>query len=170
MERSPSGILPAGYYRGEGLLYFSGSYHAHNNVYAFIASLALELERTFGDPRFRDVAVANLQWIAGVNVGIPETSEGVLRYNPVSMIHGIGREYRGSWTKIPGTICNGFSAHRQFSVHPPRAATDRPILLHTEGYIAHSLPYLAALARMEAYPPRAGRDDGSKGSSQEERE
>ncbi len=153
-ERSPFRILPAGYWTGEGLLWFSGWYHAHNNAYAFAASLALELERQLDDPRFREVAVGNLQWIAGLNTGLlEETADGDRRYLPVGMIAGVGHRSRGSWSGIPGTICNGFSASEQFRIRPPRAADDRPVYFDDEGYVAHSLPYLAALARLVSYPP-----------------
>ncbi len=146
-ERSPFLILPAGYYRDEGLLYFGSWYHGHNNIYAFAASLALEFEKMFQDDRFRAVAVGNLQWIAGLNCGLKEGDPA--RYVPVSMIAGIGARCRGSWTKITGSICNGFSASRQFRIAPASAETDLPRFFDDEAYIAHSLPYLAALSRLE---------------------
>lgn len=148
-QRSPFLILPAGYYRNEGLLYFSSWYHGHNNIYAFAASLALEFEKFFKDARFRQIAVGNLQWIAGLNCGI--TAGDPSSYVPVSMIWGFGRRYRGSWTQIPGSICNGFSASEQFRIAPPTAKADLPSYFDDEAYIAHSLPYLAAIARLEAY-------------------
>ena len=148
-QRSPFLIVPAGYYHNEGLLYFSTWYHGHNNIYAFAASLALEFERFFKDARFRQIAVGNLQWIAGLNCGIMEDNPP--GYVPVSMIWGVGRRYRGSWTKIAGSICNGFSASEQFRIAPPAASADLPSHFDDEAYIAHSLPYLAAIARLEAY-------------------
>ncbi len=148
-SKSPFLILPAGYYRGEGLMYFGSWYHAHNNIYAFAASLALELGRLFDDERFRAIAVGNLQWIAGLNCGIREGDPG--RYLPVSMISGIGGRCRGSWSKIPGSICNGFSASRQFRISEISARKDRPLFFDDEAYIAHSVPYLAALSRLRAY-------------------
>jgi hypothetical protein len=148
-QRSPFLILPAGYDRDEGLLYFGSWYHAHNNIYAFAASLALEFDRFFHDDRFRKIAVGNLQWIAGLNCGLEEGQPA--RYVPVSMIAGIGARSRGSWTRIPGSICNGFSASKQFKIAPASAAEDVPRFFDDEAYIAHSLPYLAALTRLEAY-------------------
>jgi hypothetical protein len=149
METSPFEVLPAGCFSGEGLLHFSGWYHAHNGMYALAASLALELYSVLHRPRLRELAVANLQWVAGLNAGVPD-SESAGRYVPVSMITGVGREHRGGWTGIPGTICNGFAATPQFTVEPPRAETDVPAHLHDEGYIAHSLPFVAALGRLRA--------------------
>ena len=63
--------------------------------------------------------------------------------------YDIGARSRGSWSKITGSICNGFSASPQFKIAPISAAKDRPKFLDTEAYIAHSLPYLAALTRLE---------------------
>lgn len=154
-RRSPFLILPAGYYTDQGLVYFGSWYHAHNNIYAFTASLALELNELFDDPQLRDIAVGNLQWIAGLNCGKLEGDPP--RHVPVSMIYGIGQRCRGSWSKIPGSICNGFSASKQFSIAPVSAAGDKPRFFDDEAYIAHSLPFLAALARLEAYRDRAER-------------
>lgn len=148
-EKSPFLILPAGYYRDQGLMYFGSWYHGHNNIYAFTASLALELGRLFDDPRLCDIAVGNIQWIAGLNCGKAEGKPA--QYRPVSMIYGIGNRYRGSWSKIPGSVCNGFSASRQFRIAPITADRDKPVHFDDEAYIAHSLPFLAALARLEFY-------------------
>lgn len=148
-RNSPFLILPAGYYTGEGLQFFGSWYHGQNNIYAFNASLALELGELFDDPQFREIAVGNLQWIAGLNCGKREGQPA--KYLPVSMISGIGARTRGSWSEIPGSICNGFSASRQFKIAPALAMTDKPTYFDDEDYIAHSLPYLAALARLEAY-------------------
>ena len=72
-------------------------------------------------------------------------------YNSISMIAGIGCRTVESWTNIPGTIINGFSASKQFKIYPPSMEKDLPVYLDDEGYIAHSLPYLAALARLRVY-------------------
>jgi len=148
-RQSPFLILPAGYYSDQGLVYFGSWYHAHNNIYAFTASLALELGELFGDRQLRDIAVGNLQWIAGLNCGLREGRPP--GYVPVSMVYGIGDRFRGSWSKIPGSVCNGFSASKQFSIAPITAATDRPAFFDDEAYIAHTLPFMGALARLEAY-------------------
>jgi hypothetical protein len=148
-KESPFLILPSGYYKDEGLLYFSSWYHAHNNMYAFAASLALEFHNFFQDNRFIEIAIGNIQWIAGLNCGLVQ--EGSDQYNSVSMIAGVGNRTMKSWTNIPGTIINGFSASKQFNVSPPSLEKDLPVYLDDEGYIAHSLPYLAALARFRAY-------------------
>lgn len=148
-KESPFFILPAGYYDEEGLLYFSSWYHGHNNIYGFAASLALEFQKYFNDDRFNDIAIGNIQWIAGLNCGWKQEESD--HYNSISMIAGIGSRRVESWTNIPGTIINGFSASKQFKIFPPSMEKDLPAYLDDEGYIAHSLPYLAALARFRAY-------------------
>ncbi|WP_136464772.1 cellulase N-terminal Ig-like domain-containing protein [Flagellimonas onchidii] len=144
-SQSPFYILPSGYYKDEGLIFFGSWYHGHNNMYAYTASMALEYEKLFKDTRFRKIAYGNLQWIAGLNYGIKEQETVV----GISMISGIGARFRGSWTNIPGSICNGFSSSPQFKIELVSAATDYPKSFDTEDYIAHTLPYLAALARWE---------------------
>jgi len=146
---SPFLILPSGYYRNEGLLHFSSWYHAHNKIYPFAAILALEFQRFFNDEQFREIAVGNLQWIAGLNCGIP--NEDTSKYLSVSMISGIGSRFRGSWTNIPGSVCNGFSAGKQFRINPPSAKDDLPLYFNDEDYIAHTIPFIAALVRFESY-------------------
>ena len=148
-SKSPFDILPAGYFTNQGLLFFGNWYHAHNNIYAFIASLAIEINQIIDEPKLRKIAVANIQWICGLNCGIVE--EGSENYLPISMVHGIGNRYRGSWSKIIGSICNGFSSSPQFKIIPSDAKSDRPVYLDDEAYIAHSLPFLAALSRLKAY-------------------
>lgn len=148
-NQSPFLILPAGYYQNEGLLYFGSWYHGHNKIYAFAASLALEFQKFFKDDQFRAIAVGNIQWIAGLNTGLKD--DDTSKYLPVSMIAGKGGRYSGSWTGIPGSICNGFSAGKQFSVTPASAENDMPVYFNDEDYIAHTVPYLAALTRFKAY-------------------
>ncbi|MBN1436532.1 MAG: glycoside hydrolase family 9 protein [Sedimentisphaerales bacterium] len=149
-KKSPFYILPAGYYCGQGLTYFGSWYHAHNNIYAFAAILALEFANIFDDSQFVDIAVGNLQWIAGLNCGQADNCA----YVPISMIKGIGHRYysdKGWNGEIKGAICNGFSASPQFTICPITMAEDKPMYLDNEAYIAHSLPYLAALARLSCH-------------------
>lgn len=148
-KKSPFAILPAGYYKNEGLLFFGNWYHAHNNMYAFAAVLALEFEKYFNERKFNKIAINNLQWIAGANCGWKEKNE--LVFKSYSMIAGVGTRTKGSWTGIPGTICNGFSASKQFRIEPVSSATDLPIYFDDEGYIAHSFPFIAALVRLKDF-------------------
>lgn len=140
---NPFQLLPMGYYKNEGLLTFSGLWHGMNGAYGSAAALALELEDYTEDVRFGKIATGNLQWIAGLNSGVFE--EGV--YTSKSMIYGIGDEFIGSWTKIPGTICNGFESDAQFIFTEPKEDTDGPSVFTDEGWITHSGGWLSAISR-----------------------
>lgn len=140
---NPFRLLPAGYFEGEGLLTFSGLWHGMNGAYGSAAALALELEQFTGDARFRAIAMGNLQWIAGLNSGVAENDRFVAK----SMIYGLGDEFIGSWTKIPGAVCNGFEADKQFVFTEPSAAEDGPFYFTDEDWITHSGGWLSALSR-----------------------
>jgi hypothetical protein len=115
-----------------------------------------------GEAEFKDIAVSNLQWICGLNAGItkeaitlgcviddPDIGEG--EAVPFSMINGIGGFSAGCWTKIKGSICNGFGTGKQFVYDvPPVKGKDRPEALHDEDWITHNGGFLAGLSRMAA--------------------
>lgn len=156
---NPFYLLPEGYFAGEGLLWFCGPWHGINTSYGFAAGLATELEMAFGDPRFRQIAVGNLQWIAGLNAGITrEALAGCVKWTadipegqavPYSQIWGVGKRFAGGWLGIEGTICNGFDANPQFQfVVPPTAANDAPRLFTDEDWIPHAAGWISALARL----------------------
>jgi hypothetical protein len=56
--------------------------------------------------------MAQLQWIAGMNVGLPRVRQD--RENGVvfghSMIYGVGLRYVGGWLGTRGAISNGFKS------------------------------------------------------------
>ncbi|MCG8306189.1 MAG: glycoside hydrolase family 9 protein [Cytophagales bacterium] len=145
---NPFYLLPMGYYKDEGLLVFSGLWHGMNGAYGSAAALALELWNFTGDEKFKSIATGNLQWIAGLNSGIEEDGTYVSK----SMIYGLGDEFIGSWTKIPGTICNGFESDRQFHVEAPKKSTDGPNVFTDEGWITHSGGWLSAISRLNKPP------------------
>lgn len=146
-DSSPFGILPAGYYHNEGLLHFGSWYHAHNNIYGFASSLATEFYKYFNDKEFLKIATSNVQWIAGLNCGIKEKEDS--EFKSISMISGIGKRNQKSWSKISGSVCNGFSSSPQFRMTAPNAETDIPKYMDDEGYLAHSIPFISALARLK---------------------
>jgi hypothetical protein len=157
---SPFLILPLGYYAGAGWLHFAALWHGMNAVYPLAAALALELGRLFGDGQLREIAVANLQWIAGLNAGLTAEAQalGCHMFSmdvppgvalPVSMIRGIGRRSAGCWTTIRGSICNGFAAGDQFRLDvEPTRANDGPHALHDEDWITHAGGWLSGIARL----------------------
>ena len=157
---NPFGILPLGWFTGQGLLWFAGLWHGMNAAYALAAALGLEFARFFGDASFRDIAVGNLQWIAGLNAGVTQESlfashmysrdipEGVAL--PCSMIMGIGTEQAGNWMQIRGSICNGFSVGDQFRFDVAATAeNDGPFAFTDEDWISHVGGWLSAISRLQ---------------------
>ncbi len=154
---NPFNLLPSGYFIGEGVLAFCGPWHGINVSYTWLAVLACRLEAFTGDKDFRDLAVANLQWIAGLNAGLaPGMFESCItfrpelpddRYVPFSMIEGIGNRSALGWSKIPGSIVNGFSVNPQFRLEEANTkANDGPRRFTDEDWIPHAAGWLAALA------------------------
>lgn len=157
-SRNPFYLLPEGYFSGQGLLWFAGPWHGINTSYGFAAGMASQFEMTYGDPQFRQVAVGNLQWIAGLNAGITRQAlDGCVRWRddlpegravPYSQVWGIGRRYAGGWLQIPGTICNGFDVNPQFTFTvEPTIENDEPRLFTDEDWIPHAAGWMSALAR-----------------------
>jgi hypothetical protein len=158
-SQNPFYLLPAGYFTGEGLLGFGGQWHGINASYAFGASLMLQIEMLTGERKLRQLATGNLQWIAGLNAGITRNAlKGALMFRadiptgaaePYSMICGIGRQSAGSWTGIPGSICNGFDIDEQFNFNtPPTREADGPWMFTDEDWIPHAGGWLSALANL----------------------
>jgi hypothetical protein len=154
---NPFYLLPEGYFLNEGLLTFSGPWHGMNATIGFAASLAVQLESYLNDYAFREVAVGNIQWIAGLNAGITrEMMEGCLIWKaeipegealPYSQISGVGTRSVGNWTGIRGTIPNGFSNNPQFQLKvKPAQSTDGPWYYTDEDWIPHAAGWLSALS------------------------
>jgi hypothetical protein len=145
--QSPFSLLPVGYFSGEGVLFFSGLWHGINAAYGSAAALAWEIGRFLNDGRFNEIIAGNMNWIAGLNAGFVDSGGKAI---PYSMIYGIGNRFRGTWTGIPGTVCNGFDADPQFVIQPPSMATDAPTYFTDEDWITHGGAWLSALARLYA--------------------
>lgn len=160
---NPFYLLPEGYFTGEGLLNFCGPWHGINTTYGFAAVLALKLEHFTGDRAFRNISVGNIQWIAGLNAGITADSfEGGCEFwrddvppgqaMPYSQICGIGHRFTGNWSHIPGSIPNGFSVNKQFTLDVlPTLEKDEPRLYTDEDWIPHGAAWAAALTALREY-------------------
>ncbi len=155
-EANPFYLLPQGDYAGEGVLTFGGPWHGMNVCYGYAASLATQFEELFGDPRFRQIAVGNMQWIAGLNSGFThDTFEGCVMWREeiapetavsYSQIHGIGHRSIQAWTKIPGSIGNGFCTNHQFQMKvEPTKENDGPWHYSDEDWIPHAGGWLSGL-------------------------
>ncbi|GCE27285.1 hypothetical protein KDA_27690 [Dictyobacter alpinus] len=158
-SQNPFYLLPEGYFKDQGLLVFCGPWHGINTSIAFASTLATKLEAFTGDRAFRNIAVGNIQWIAGLHAGITQQSfDGCTFWRdeiepgvalPYSQIYGIGTRYTGCWAEIKGSIPNGFSVNPQFklAVEPTREA-DGPWLFTDEDWIPHSAGWVSALTML----------------------
>jgi len=153
---NPFNLLPQGYYARQGLLTFCGPWHGFNICYGFAAALAAQLELFLGDRQFREIAVGNLQWIAGLNSGMTnESFDGSVMWReqipagedvPYSHIHGAGINSVKTWSQIPGSIGNGFCTNRQFQFEvEPSVENDGPWRYSDEDWIPHAGGWVSGL-------------------------
>lgn len=160
-KSNPFNLLPSGYFTGEGLLAFCGPWHGINISYTWIAVLASELESITEDPVFREIAVGNIQWIAGLNSGLhagmfdscycfnPVIPDGEV--HPYSMIEGIGIRSTIGWSGIKGSIVNGFSVNPQFKMTvPSKKENDGPRQFTDEDWIPPAGGWASALAHLRS--------------------
>ncbi len=138
-EDNPFGIIPAGVYNKDGILYFSGLYHGHAKIYGYAAVLATKFYQVFKDADFLSIATANMQWVAGLNV------------QGISFIVDIGENSAKDWNVLRGTIINGFDSSKQFSIAPVSAETDLPSYLDDEGAIHHCAGFVSGLCATNSY-------------------
>jgi len=163
-RRNPFLIMPQGIFREEGPIWFCGTFHGTNTIYGYTAALAAELSRFLNNPELMRIAWGNMQWIAGLNVGITrETMQACVVYSrdlpeglalPVSMMHGVGNRWAGGWFATRGVICNGFSTGKQFVYDTlPLRINDGPFSLTDEDWIPHSAAWLTGLIRVSMNLP-----------------
>ena len=146
-NQNPFKILPAGYYKNEGLLNWSGWYHGHNKIFGYAAGLAMEFYNLFKDERFIEIAMGNLAWITGLHSGFHENNEEF----SASMIVGIGNRWKADWNAMTGTITNGFEAYKQFQLTKPLKENDLPKYFGDEGGIHHPAGWISGLTRLYLY-------------------
>ena len=159
-RQNPFYLMPMGYFAGEGILDFCGPWHGFNAAYGYTAGLAVLLEDMTGNPEFRKIAVGNLQWIAGMHCGM--TAEAISDCSmwhqeipqdvclPMSQIQDVGTPCVQIWSRIPGSIGNGFSTNHQFQhAVEPRRANDIPRYYGDEDWIPHAGAWLYALGLLK---------------------
>ena len=158
-QKNPFQIVPLGIYGKQGALWFTGTFHGTNTIYGYTAALALELAQLFNDHKMKDIAYANMQWLAGLNAGITrENLKAAVIYSrdlpedvalPVSMMCQTGEKWAGSWFATRGIICNGFSTGTQFKFDvEPLRENDGPFSFTDEDWIPHSAAWLTGLVRL----------------------
>ncbi len=142
---TPFGIYPLGTFDGE-IRFFGPSWHGFNGIYGRIANLSMKLARLFKDYDLELIALNNLQWIAGLNIGIRKKKG---KFKGLSWIYGIGDNYVEAWTKIKGSISNGFCANPQFKLEHIDNQIDLPNYITTEDWIVHTGSWLSGLSEFE---------------------
>lgn len=159
-EANPFYLVPQGIFGDEGAIWFCGTFHGTNAIYGFTAALALELEKLFSEPKLKEIAYGNLQWLAGLNGGITvdNLNQGCVIFStdipegaalPASMMCGVGNRWAGTWFQTRGVICNGFSTGKQFVYDTkPKKANDGPNSFTDEDWIPHSAAWLTGLMRL----------------------
>jgi hypothetical protein len=159
-EKNPFKIIPLGIFGEEGPIWFCGTFHGTNAIYGFTAALALELSEIFNEPRLKEIAYGNMQWLAGLNAGLTRKNmeQGCVVFStdvpeklalPSSMICHIGHRWAGTWFQTRGVICNGFSTGQQFVYDvKPLKKNDGPFSLTDEDWIPHSAAWLTGLVRL----------------------
>jgi hypothetical protein len=154
---NPFALLPNTFLPGKGWLHFAGLWHGMNASYALAAMQAFYFHKHTGEDWLLHFGKAQLDWIAGLNCGLTADSlHGSEMFDcdvpsatalPVSMIHGIGHHYAGSWRTIRGSICNGFSSGKQFRFDVrPQIEEDIPDSFTDEDWITHAGAWIGALA------------------------
>lgn len=165
-QANPFRIVPIGIFAGEGPVWFGGLWHGMNAVYGLTAALAMSCAAHTDDIRFEEIAIGNLQWIAGLNAGLTAGSlQGSVVYRvdlppdralPVSMVCQIGSRWAGSWFATRGVIANGFATGHQFVYDTdPRRSEDAPSSFTDEDWIPHTAGWLTGLARWRKLRRRA---------------
>jgi len=159
-ENNPFLLVPQGIFGKEGPVWFCGTFHGTNAIYGYTAALALELSRLFNEPKLKNIAYGNLQWLVGLNGGITRENlrEGCVIFStdvpenialPASMMCGVGSRWAGTWFQTRGIICNGFSTGKQFIYDTePKRANDGPFSLTDEDWVPHSAGWLTGLMRL----------------------
>ncbi|HKJ80192.1 MAG TPA: hypothetical protein VKA10_11685, partial [Prolixibacteraceae bacterium] len=159
-EANPFYLVPQLINQNEGAIWFCGTFHGTNTIYGYTAALALELQKVLNEPKLKDIAYGNLQWLAGLNSGITKENleKGCVIFSadvpegaalPASMICHIGNRWAGTWFQTRGVICNGFTTGEQFKYDtPPVKENDGPFSLTDEDWIPHSAGWLTGLIRL----------------------
>ena len=154
---NPFHLVPNSVYPGEGPVWFAGPFHGSNAIYGYTAAFASRMYELWPDERLRDIAMGNLQWVAGLNAGVTRESiaEGCVVYReeipagvalPASMICRVGNRWAGTWFQTKGVVCNGFSVGPQFELEIfPTAENDAPSSFTDEDWIPHSAGFLTGV-------------------------
>lgn len=148
---NPLGIHPISVYSNPeygGVKFFMNLLHGATGHYGQMSGHLLELADFLNDESLVPLAKANLHFYTGLNPGIPEWN----RWKSYTLINKVGPSYYNTGGEgIKGGVINGFSAGRNWTLRPVAVEKDAPdIAGGQEDWVAHSHPYVGAVARLEA--------------------
>ncbi len=165
---NPLGIYPVACYKDPehgGLKYFQNTLMGSSCLYGFSAKNFLLLGDFLHDSSFQAPALAGVNFIGGLNSGIPNAYEETA-WDARTLIQGVGRSWFGPAGDLAetarGSVPNGFCAAPQFwqptfdnfisyqSDKPRGMINQGGGLQFNEGWILHSHAYVHAVARLEA--------------------
>ncbi|MCL2249094.1 MAG: hypothetical protein FWC13_07460, partial [Oscillospiraceae bacterium] len=160
---SPLGIYPLTMYKDKkhgGVKFFKITNHGATALYGQIAKNFAELANYFSDPELIQLAENNLQFVAGLNPGIPESYDEK-KWLPKSLIVGLGADYfyvQHNLKPAPqGSGINGFSSDVQFvpkrlgdTIDSPKGIlNEENEFQFNEDYLPHSHGYVSGVAFLE---------------------
>jgi hypothetical protein len=177
---NPLGVYPVACYRDPehgGIKNFQNILMGSSCLYGFSAKNFMVLANVLDDARFQTNAIAGVNFIAGLNPGVPNAYEDTA-WDARTLILGVGRAWFGPAHRGPsplGSVPNGFCASPQFwqpgSKNFISYQKDRPAglisptgrLYFNEDWILHSHAYVQGVAHLEGPFTLAvnARDDGA---------
>lgn len=165
---NPLGIYPVALYKDPehgGLKYFQNTLMGSSCLYGFSAKNFMMLGDFLHDSSFQSSALAGVNFIGGLNPGIPNAYEETA-WDARTLIQGVGRSWFGPAGDVAetarGSVPNGFCAAPQFwqptfdnfisyQSDKPRGMINKGGgLQFNEGWILHSHAYVHGVARLEA--------------------
>ncbi len=167
---NPLGVYPVACYRDRehgGIKNFQNMLFGSSCLYGFSAKNFMTLGAFLQDACYQTNAMAGVNFIAGLNPGLPNVYDKDTAWDARTLILGVGRSWFGP-TGEPaetarGSVPNGFCASSQFwhmtgYTNFIALGPDKPSGLITpgggyqfnEGWILHSHAYVQAVARLEA--------------------
>jgi len=168
VTKNPLGIYPVAIYSDPehgGLKYFQNTLMGSSCLYGFSTKNFMMLGDFLKDSSFQLPAIAGVNFIAGLNPGIPNAYEETA-WDARTLIAGVGRSWFGPAGDIAetarGSVPNGFCAAPQFWMptftnfisqqsDKPRGMVNKGGgLQFNEGWILHSHAYVHGVALIES--------------------
>lgn len=179
--KNPLGIYPVAVYKDPehgGLKYFQNTLMGSSCLFGFSAKNFMMLGDFLKDSSYQLPAIAGVNFIAGLNPGIPNAYEETA-WDARTLIQGVGRSWFGPAGDVAetarGSVPNGFCAAPQFWLPTFQNfisyQTDKPRgmvnqgggLQFNEGWILHSHAYVHGVTLLEsAYALHLKTLDGGK--------